>query len=95
MYLHLPWPAMQRVLVGGAAAVAPGGTMLVVGHHRDNLGSGAPGPSNSELLHDPATVAGSLEGLVVDRADRVTQAVEGDDGVNIAVDSLVRAHRPA
>lgn len=95
MYLHLPWQTMRKVLAAGAAAVAPGGTMLVVGHHRDNLGSGTPGPSNPGLLHDPGEVAEALGGLAADRADRVTQAIEVDGEVRIAVDSLVRAHRPA
>lgn len=36
-YLHLPWPAFVPTLAKAIQALAAGGTLLVVGHHVDNL----------------------------------------------------------
>ncbi len=35
-YMHLPRPQLQVLFTGLARAVAPGGTLLVVGHHPDD-----------------------------------------------------------
>jgi SAM-dependent methyltransferase len=45
-YLHLPAGGMAGVLAHAAAALAPGGTLLVVGHDRANLSGGVGGPQD-------------------------------------------------
>lgn len=92
-YLHLP-PADRAVILARAAeAVAPGGTLLVVGHDLTNLSDGVGGPQDPEVLYTPESITAELPGLRVIRAERVRRAVATDDGERHAVDTLVRAVR--
>jgi SAM-dependent methyltransferase len=96
-YLQLPQPERSAALEVAASAVAPGGTMLVVAHDHDNLTRGYGGPPNDTVLYsvsDVTTVA-EAAGLVVQRAEQVVRQVETDGGVRQAIDTLVRANRPA
>ncbi len=90
--LYLQVPAEERRVVHGraAAAVAPGGTLLVVGHDRENLVSGSGGPQDLRVLLDAEEVAGDLDGLAVEKAEQVLRPVEGERD---AIDTLVRASR--
>jgi len=49
-YIHLPAAGLARVFRAAAAAVAPGGTLLVIGHDRDNITRGHGGPQNPDRL---------------------------------------------
>jgi SAM-dependent methyltransferase len=90
MYLHVPVGERRLVNARAAAAVAPGGTLLVVGHDRENLVSGTGGPQDVRVLLDAREVAAELDGLEIERAERVLRPVEGERD---AVDTLVRARR--
>lgn len=92
LYLQLPAHERRRVLAGAAEALAPGGTLLVVGHHLANLTEGHGGPSDAAVLCTEDDVAAELPGLAVERAERVLRPVEG--APRAAVDLLVRARRP-
>lgn len=95
LYLHLPWPEMTGVIHRAAAAVAPGGTFLLIGHDRSNLEQGHGGPQRPELLYTAGEVAALLEGLSVEEAGVRRRAVEIEKGVAYAIDCLVRARAPA
>jgi SAM-dependent methyltransferase len=90
LYLQLPADERARVLRAAAAAVAPGGTLLVVAHDRSNLEHGYGGPQDARVLATPEEVAADLDGLEVERA----AVVERRDGDLVALDLLVRARRP-
>jgi SAM-dependent methyltransferase len=90
LYLQLPAEERTRVLRSAAAAVAPGGTLVVVAHDRSNLEHGHGGPQDPGVLATPAEVAADLDRLEVERAD----VMERRDGDLVALDLLVRAHRP-
>lgn len=90
-YLHLPARDLEKVLRRAAGSLAPGGTLLVVGHDVTNLTEGAGGPQDPELLYTPESVTAALERLRVERAQRVTRAVDGAD--RPAIDTLVLAVR--
>lgn len=91
-YLQISADERRRVLARAAAAVAPGGTFLLVGHDVLNLTEGWGGPSDASLLYTPEEIAGELPGLEVERAERVTRRPDGAE--RDAIDALVRARRP-
>jgi SAM-dependent methyltransferase len=95
-YLHLPRAAEREVLRRAAALVAPGGTFLLIAHARRNLVEGVGGPPDPELLPTPDDVTDAIagSGLVVDQAGEVTRDVEVEGERRMAIDVLVRAHRP-
>jgi len=95
MYLHLPGDQRRRVLGHTSAALAPGGTLLVVGHDISNLAQGTGGPQDPAVLYGPEEIVGDLPGLQILRATRVTRTVASDAGESTAVDALVRAARPS
>ncbi|MDN4160136.1 class I SAM-dependent methyltransferase [Nocardioides abyssi] len=99
-YLQLP-PAERRAAVRGAhAALAPGGTLLVVAHDRTNLTEGTGGPQDPEVLMSAEDVLADLADLAheVHRAERVARPVEPGHGGGaglVAWDCVVRVSRPA
>jgi SAM-dependent methyltransferase len=94
-YIHLPAAGLARLFRAAAAAVAPGGTLLVIGHDRDNITRGHGGPPDPDRLYTPAAVTAELGGLTVARAEQVMRPVTTPEGERTAIDTLVRAERPA
>jgi SAM-dependent methyltransferase len=93
LYLHLPAAKRRQVLARACQALAPRGTLLVVGHDLLNLSQGHGGPQNPEVLYTPADIERELPGLMIERAERVLRAVNVDGRDVNAVDVLVRAKR--
>jgi SAM-dependent methyltransferase len=91
LYVHLPPGERRPFLARAAQALAPGGTIIVAGHDLTNLGSGAPGPSNPDVLYTPERIERELPGLEVRKAERVTRRVETGEGEAVAIDTLVVA----
>ena len=94
-YLQVHAALRDRVLAGAAAALVPGGTLLVVGHDLTNLTEGVGGPQYPDVLYTPEEITAGLPGLRIVRAGRVRRTVERDGGQATAIDTLVRAERPA
>jgi len=92
-YLQLPGDEMAEVLRRAADALAPGGTLLLVGHDLANLEHGTGGPQDPRVLHTPEAVAAALPGLRIEQAATVRRPVPTDDGSVDALDTLVRAVR--
>lgn len=95
LYLHLP-AAMRRDAHRRAAdAVAPGGTLLVVGHDTTNLHDGYGGPQDPDVLFVPDDIVAALagSGMLIEKAERVHRTVAADEGERVAIDALVRAQR--
>lgn len=94
VYLHLPAPQRRLAIRNAAAKVAPGGTLLVVGHHSDNIAHGVGGPQDPAVLFTESDVVADLDGtgLTVARAERVLRTVSPEGPQ--AVDALVVATRP-
>lgn len=93
-YLQVAESARRTALRHAAAALAPGGTLLVVAHDRTNLESGWGGPRDPAVLYGPADVVADLPELHVVKAERVERVVDQPDGPRTAIDLLVRAVRP-
>jgi 2-polyprenyl-3-methyl-5-hydroxy-6-metoxy-1,4-benzoquinol methylase len=89
LYLQLPAGERERVWRAAAAAVAPGGTLLVVGHDSRNLRDGIGGPRSPEVLYTATDVVRAIGDLEIERAGEVLRPVDGGE----AIDCLVRARR--
>jgi SAM-dependent methyltransferase len=97
LYLQLPHAELTRVLRSAAAALAPGGTLVVIGHDTTNLTDGYGGPRDASVLFTPEEVVaelGELGELGVERAETVRRVVSLEDGGATALDAFVRLVRP-
>jgi SAM-dependent methyltransferase len=97
VYLHLPESQRSPVMAAAAEAVAPGGTLLVVGHDLENLSSGHGGPQDPAVLYSPADIVADIETarLLVVRQETAPRSVTGADGQLVeALDTIVLARRP-
>jgi SAM-dependent methyltransferase len=94
-YLQLPEPDRSAALAHAAAAVAPGGTLLVIAHDESNIEHGYGGPQDPAVLTSPEEVATALLDLEVVKAERVERVVDTAEGTRVAIDHVVRAWRPA
>ncbi len=90
-YVHLVAAERAALHAGAARALAPGGTILVVGHDLANLTEGVGGPQDPAVLFTPEDVVRDFAGLEIVRAESVRRPVEGSGD---AIDALVRARRP-
>jgi SAM-dependent methyltransferase len=90
LYLHLRADELDPVLRAAATAVAPGGKLFLVGHDRVNIEEGVGGPQNPAVLYTPEEIVASLDGLEIERAERVTRDLE--EGT--AIDALVISRAP-
>jgi SAM-dependent methyltransferase len=95
LYLQLPAHERRAVHARAAAAVAPGGTLLVVAHHATNPAEGYGGPKDPAVLFTEDDVVADVRGLELERAERVRRPVTTPEGEEaVALDVLVRARRP-
>lgn len=90
LYLHLPRGDMADVLARSAAAVRPGGRLLVLGHDRDNPDRGVGGPQDPEVLYDTALLEQSVPGWQITRLEQLERPTDA----GAAVDTLLLAQRP-
>ncbi|PVU83714.1 class I SAM-dependent methyltransferase [Cellulomonas sp. WB94] len=94
MYIHLLAPDRRALVRSAARALAPGGTLLVVGHDLTNPAEGTGGPSDATVLftaHDVAADLAGEPGIEVRLAQRRPRTVEG--AVRPALDAVVVAVR--
>jgi SAM-dependent methyltransferase len=92
-YVHLPPDEFAALLPMAASALAPGGTLLVVGHDVDNIAHGHGGPQDPRILHRVQDVVAALPGLAIQRAEQARRPVLTGDGERAAIDTVVRAQR--
>jgi SAM-dependent methyltransferase len=90
-FIHVAPKDRRTIHRMAADAVAPGGTLLVVGHDRSNLVEGTGGPQDPGVLFTAAEVAAELTGLTIERAEAVRRPVADD---RWRIDAVVRAARP-
>ena len=98
-FMQLPPDAMARLFTTLAAAVRPGGTLLVVSHHPSDLTTGVRRPSQPELLYAAEDVAALLDSswevVVADTRPRPAVTPEGTEAtVHDAVLRAVRRRAP-
>jgi len=95
VYLHLPPDERAIVYPRAAAAVAPGGRLLIVGHDRLNATEGQGGPPDTARLFTAAEIATELLAvdptLVVERAEVVRRVPPPG---RAPIDALLLIRRP-
>jgi hypothetical protein len=85
---------MAIVLNRARAALAPGGTFLLIGNDRSNVEQGHGGPQGPELQYTADEVAGLLGGLEIEESGTRRRLVENGQGAVCEIDCLVRARFP-
>lgn len=93
-YLQIPAADRAVAHAKAVAAVAPGGTLLLIAHHLDNLDGGIGGPQSPEVLYTEDQLAEDFAELEIQRNEIVTRRVERADLQGTAIDVLVVATRP-
>lgn len=90
-YLHLPPDDFARALTLAAASLAPGGTLAVIGHDRDNLVRGVGGPQDAAILTSARVLRrlARTAGLTVELAEQLERPV----GDAVAIDTILLARR--
>ena len=89
-FIHLARDERRDVYARAATAVAPGGTLLVVGHDRTNIADGVGGPQDPDVLITPGEVAADLAGFRIDRGATIRRGAAIGGG---PIDAIVRAVR--
>ena len=87
---YLQLPPGDRVMAHrrAVAALAPGGWLLLIAHHRDNIEHGLGGPQNFSVLYDEEMLAVDFARLQVERNERVRRRVDRGDLKGEAIDVL-------
>ncbi len=94
-FMQLP-PGLRAPLFRAlAGAVRPGGTLLIVGHHPSDLGTGVRRPPMPELFYTADDVAGLLDGTwAIDVNEARPRKATTTDGVEATIhDAVLRATR--
>lgn len=95
-YLQLPEPMRTEAFGRLAASVAPGGTLLIVGHHPSDLQTTMPRPPMPELFYTGDDIAAMLDidAWKVVTNDAPGRAVTDPDGNPVTIhDTVFRATR--
>lgn len=90
-YLQLPAAPLARVIENAVSSLAPGGTLALIGHDRENLEHGVGGPQDPSVLYDLdvlRSAAADLEIIECTRYERTTA-----DG-RVAIDAILLARKP-
>lgn len=94
-YLHLDETANTAVIRRASQWLSPGGTLLVIGHDKENLSRGTGGPQDETILYSPEMLhaATTLKVLAVEQLVRNTSTdPEGpQDTGTTAIDTLLHA----
>jgi SAM-dependent methyltransferase len=91
-YLQLPAAPLAAAIANATASLAPGGTLALIGHDRDNLVRGVGGPQDAERLNDVGelrSAASALDVIECRQYERTTA-----DG-RVAIDAILLARKPA
>lgn len=93
-FLHIPKAEQQALFRHLAAAVAPGGTLLVVGHDLSDMAK-MPRPDLAEYGWKADEVAATLgDGWSIEAAEARPRQASGPDGDEITIhDAILRARR--
>ncbi len=73
LYVQLAPVALLRLIRKAKACLAPHGTLLVLGHDRQNALQGLGGPHNADLLYTSGKLRADVGDLVVERCETIVR----------------------
>lgn len=89
-YLQLPVDALAAAIARATESLAPGGTLALISHDRDNLARGVGGPQDPALLTTVAELTTAASGLTIERCEQFERAT----AAGTAIDTVLVARRP-
>jgi SAM-dependent methyltransferase len=95
-YLHEPPEVRAAAWLAEANLTAPGGILLIVGHHPKDRAPAGRGPRDPSVLFSPDEVARALSavrGLEVETSEMRPRSADGPDGPITRRDTVVVARR--
>ena len=94
-YLQLPDPDRRRVHRAARCALAPGGRLVLVAHHRANVEDGVGGPPDPGVCYDEETMREDFPDLEVERLGRAIRHVRRDELEGDAIDLVFVGRAPS
>lgn len=94
-YLQAPEASRKALHAKAVRALAVGGEVLVVAHHRDNLEHGFGGPPMVEVLFDEAALADDFSAFDVIENQQVIRHVDKDGQTGDAIDIVFIGRKPS
>jgi SAM-dependent methyltransferase len=89
-FMQLPPEPRTRMFTSLAAAIRAGGTLLIVGHHPSDIGSGVPRPPMPELFYSADEIAGLLDNTwQVDASEARPRDAMTPDGTEVTIHDAV------
>ena len=82
-YLHCDPSLRAEVLGRAASALAPGGTLFIIGHDLANLSAGTGGPQDPAVLYTAEALRAELPDLSVLRAEQVRRTVGDATAIDV------------
>ncbi|MBG6180511.1 class I SAM-dependent methyltransferase [Arthrobacter sp. CAN_A1] len=93
-FMHLPKDEREPLFTRLAAAVAPGGTLLIVGHHPTDMESGAHRPPRTDLFYTAEEIVLLLDPEQWEIVTESRERTQDHDGASVTIhDTVLRAHR--
>lgn len=90
-YIHLPEQMRRAVHAAAQRAVAPGGSIVVIAHHLDNLGGGTGGPQRPDWLFTEEQLADDFSGLDIVRNEQVVRTTDHGDALDVVCVAVKKA----
>ena len=84
-YLQLPEDDRRAVHAAAIRALAPGGRLVVIAHHLDNLEHGVAGPPYPQVLFTEEMLAEDFAGLEIERNERVLRPTPEGDAIDVVL----------
>jgi SAM-dependent methyltransferase len=82
-YLQLPEEPRRQVHRAAVHALAPGGRLILIAHHRDNLDHGVGGPPFPDVLFAEEQLAADFAELHIARNERVVRPTDDGDAIDV------------
>jgi len=84
-YLQVPEAVRQQIHAVAVRALAPGGKLILVAHHLDNLSNGVGGPPYPEMLFTEDGLAADFSELEIERNEKALRPTENGEAIDIVL----------